>query len=197
MMGLHCACPLSCLLSRVFYQPSRLCARLIHADAICSGTYPWESNASATSISSQAMPGTDTAEQLITRLRTHTCELHRATEELELLKAERTRCLAYLERQHAAIDAALQQVSQRTGALQRGGPAPACTSFAARQPTTNAQRMQEVQYCKRLELLLGERLRQATVQLQAARQAFVDGTWEDCSCDIYDDIYIDEEDTAM
>ncbi|PSC76086.1 serine threonine [Micractinium conductrix] len=172
-------------------------AHVWSTDAICSGAYPWESNASATSISSQAMPGTDTAEQLITRLRTHTCELHRATEELELLKAERTRCLAYLERQHAAIDAALQQVSQRTGALQRGGPAPACTSFAARQPTTNAQRMQEVQYCKGLELLLGERLRQATVQLQAARQAFVDGSWEDCSCDIYDDIYIDEEDTAM
>ncbi|PSC68954.1 hypothetical protein C2E20_7492 [Micractinium conductrix] len=139
-------------------------AHVWSTDAICSGTYPWESNASATSISSQAMPGTDTAEQLITRLRTHTCELHRATEELELLKAERTRCLAYLERQHAAIDAALQQ---------------------------------EVQYCKRLELLLGERLRQATVQLQAARQAFVDGTWEDCSCDNYDDIYIYEEDTAM
>ena len=91
------------------------------ADAICRGIYPWETSVAASGASAATpAPGSATAEQLITRLRTHVNELNRATEELDLLAAERQRCLAYLERRQMDIQAALHRVCQRGGTLRSG-----------------------------------------------------------------------------
>lgn len=174
-----------------------------HVDAICRGAYPWERSATSPAASSQpAAQDIPTVEQLITQLQRHSNELQRAAEELQLLAEERTRCLQYLQRQQAAISAALQRTVERCAALQAGGTAPPCSSLAARQPTTVNGRQQEVQYCEGLAVLLRERLEKATAQLAAARQAFAsaggssaEAADSDSMFDLIDEY--DEEDEEM
>ena len=168
------------------------------ADAICRGIYPWETSVAASGASAATpAPGSATAEQLITRLRTHVNELNRATEELDLLAAERQRCLAYLERRQMDIQAALHRVCQRGGTLRSGNAnvAQPCRSFAACAPTTDAQRMREAQYCDGLALLLRDHLQRATAQLAAARTSFDNGGDGSSSMDEYDEA--GEEDRVL
>lgn len=167
------------------------------ADAICRGAYPWDSTATCSNsvACSSAMPGIPTVDQLITRLRLHTGELYRSSEELQLLAAERERCLAYLQARHEAINAARGHVAHRKAALAGEEAVPACSSFAARQPSNGAERMREAWYCDGLLLLLDERLEGTTAQLSAARQAFTDGAWAEAQGDLYE--AVDEEDAAM
>lgn len=159
----HPGCMHTCLPVHVLPTPCCLAAQ------ICRGVYPWEASTAA------AAPASATVEQLVTKLRTHTCELLRAEEELALLATERTDCLAFLEQRKTAIDAALAQCQARATALRSDSdPVPACTSFGARQPAAGSEpeRRQELLYSEGLELLLRDALHKAATQLQAARAAF-------------------------
>lgn len=166
------------------------------ADIICSGVYPWESSSSGTPVASSMLPAVATREELVTQLRTHTNEVARATEELQLLARERQRCLAFLQQQSAAIAAALDGVQRRAAALQSGGDVPPCSSFAACQPALGAQRHREQMYYAGLALLLTQRLHTANAQLQTAQQTFADDGSNHNPADLYesDD---DEEGMAM
>ena len=90
-----------------------------------------------------------------------------------MLEEERKRCLAFLQQQQAAIQAACERTAQRCAALQAAGMAvPECNSFGARQPASHAARQQEQRYSNGLAVLLAERLKKVTVQLAVAREAF-------------------------
>lgn len=145
------------------------------ADGVCRGAYPWEScSAPATLGASPGLPAL-TAEQLLTQLQRRTNELQRAIEELQLLASEQVRCLQYLQDHHAKIDAAVQRIGERRAALLSSTAVPACTSIAARQPSSEVERMMEAEYCGGLLLLLEVRLQKATAQLLTAQQAFTSG----------------------
>lgn len=148
---------------RVLIQVCACCA-----DAICRGEYPWEAGRA------NAGDPPTASDPLITELRTYANEHARALEECELLDAEKTRCIAYFQNQHVAIATAIRRVHERRVALQAGGqePAPACSSFASRQPARPAEVASEVEYCSGLLLLLQAREHKAAAQLAAARAAF-------------------------
>eukprot|EP00887_Chlorella_sp_A99_P004520 scaffold34.g4520.t1 len=137
-------------------------------DAICRGEYPWEAGRA------NAGDPPTASDPLITELRTYANEHARALEECELLDAEKTRCIAYFQNQHVAIATAIRRVHERRVVLQAGGqePAPACSSFASRQPARPAGVASEVEYCSGLLLLLQAREHKAAAQLAAARAAF-------------------------
>ncbi|PSC67479.1 xylose [Micractinium conductrix] len=90
------------------------------ADVICRGVYPWEGDVSAAGTPS---PAAATREQLITRLRAHTSELARTSEEVSLFEEERKHCLAFLQQRQAASQAACERTAQRSAALQVAGMA--------------------------------------------------------------------------
>lgn len=146
------------------------------AAAICRGAYPWEASAPSAEPAAAAGVAAATREQLVTRLRTHANEVQRAQEELDLLTEERQRCLGYLQLRQAQTSAALVQCQERSAALRDGSPVPACGSFGAGQPASQAARSQELQYCEGLALLLSRALQKATVQLATARSAFGGGS---------------------
>lgn len=148
-------------------------------DVICRGTYPWEldGNSSAGG-GGPPLGGGPSREQLITQLRMHTCEVERANEELELLAKERARCLAFLELQETAIQAAVERTLARQAALAAGHQVAACSSFGARQPAHEGERFEEGQYCAGLLMLLGDRLQPITSQPAAARTMFAGSDWD-------------------
>ena len=129
----------------------------------------------------------------------HSCEVERAREELELLAKERARCLAFLERQQAAIQAAVERTLARQAALNAGQPVAACSSFGARQPAHEAGRLAEAQYCAGLAMLLDDRLHPTTSQLAAARTMFAGSDWDAAlAMGALDDEYdVVEEEEAM
>ena len=140
-----------------------------------------------------------TLEQLVTRLHASTHEMLRAQEELDLLAAERQRCVRYLAQQEAAINTALQCTAERQAAVESASSVvPPCSSFQHRQPGTTADRRQESNYCAGLILLLSDRLRECQRQLAAARTAFgasddaID--WAAAAAVVAPPNYIDEED---
>jgi hypothetical protein len=142
------------------------------------------------------LPAVATREELVTQLRTHANEVARATEELQLLARERQRCLAFLQQQHDAIAAALEGVERRAAALQAGGDVPPCSSFAACQPASEGERQREQMYCSGLALLLTQRLQAAAAQLQAAHQAFTDGSSNNNNHNTVD-LYESDDDEGM
>lgn len=158
------------------------------ADGVCRGSYPWEQSAG----SFAAAPPAATREQLITQLRTHSSELARANEELELLQAERAQCLRFLERERLGIQAAITNTRERGRALQNNADPPICSSFRSRQPTGAAARQDEQLYCGGLLLLLGDCLNRCCQQLDAARTAFDAADWDAAACVLADDCQ-DEE----
>ncbi len=59
----------------------------------------------------------------------------------------------------------------RRDAAKAGDDGPACSSFAAREALSRAQRLREQNYCEGLLLLLDDRLQTATAQFDAAHAA--------------------------
>lgn len=182
-----------------FTSHTNFMLRRCFADGVCRGVYPWEGCTAPAAIGANPAAPSLSAEQLLTQLQRRSNELQRATEELQLLAAERARCLQYLTDQHAKIDAALQRIGERRAALLSGPAAPPCSSIAARQPACAPECQLEVQYCEGLLLLLGDRLRKATAQLLAAQQAFTSGGSNAAhavgSCAMFGES--DEEDAVM
>ena len=130
----------------------------------------------------------------------HTCDVTRATEELQLLAQERERCAAYLQNQEQAIRAAVQGTQDRLAALQMGaGAVPACSSEYSHQPQCASERAREQQYCEGLLVLLGDRLCAATMQAEAARAAFSSAEWAAAAaaCSGTPDQYYSEEEDPM
>ena len=165
------------------------------AELVCRGTYAWESSSGGPAGATSAVPPSASREQLITQLRTHSCEITRASEELALLNAEQGRCLSHLLQRQVAIEAALERTQHRSAALQSGADVPLCSSFGSRQPGTPAERWQEQMYCDGLAMLLTERLQTATAQLLEAQHAFAGGPTSGGSSDPYEGD--DEDDRAM
>lgn len=149
--------------------------------------------------STVASPTAATREQLITRLRTHTNEVQRAVEELQLLIAERECCCAFLLRRQEAIDAALHECQQRADALRsRSVEVPQCSSFGAQQPAAGSDQQygMELQYCEGLMMLLQDAFQAASAQAASAHAAF-NGNYSGGGGNADDYDCFDEEEEAM
>lgn len=128
----------------------------------------------------------------------HVSQVQRAQEELDILAAERERCLAYLERRQAEIEAALDRCGARSAALRSSSiEVPQCHSLWAREPAAHSasERGLELRYCEGLHLLLSDALLTSTKQMLAARVAFAGGDAAACNVDEYE--CFDEEEEVL
>lgn len=83
--------------------------------------------------------------------------------------------MAYLRKQHAAIQDAIVRIEQRQAALGGGEEVPLCSSAFSSQPASPVDVVEEQAYCDGLLLLLRGRLHTAASRFDAACCAFGTG----------------------